>query len=71
MNATEKVPIYISQELYNKIRNRVKLSQGEFRDVGEYIEFILNEVVKEQIGHVYTPQEEEEIKSRLRKLGYL
>lgn len=67
----EKVPVYISQELYNRIRSRVKLSQGKFQDVEGYIEFILNEVAEEQIDHIYTPQEEEKIKRRLKKLGYL
>jgi len=70
---TDKVPVQISRKLYNKIKNRVELSQGEFKNIEEYIEFVLSEVVKEEgePEQVYTPQKEEEIKKRLRSLGYL
>lgn len=68
---SEEVAIRISRELYNKIKNRVELSQGEFKNVEEYVEFVLSEVVKESDRERYTPEEEEEIKERLRRLGYL
>jgi len=70
---SRKAPVQISRKLYNKIKIRVELSQGEFRNVDEYVEFVLGEVVKEdsEPEQVYTPQEEEEIKKRLRSLGYL
>lgn len=68
---TEEVIIRISRELYNKIKNRIELSQGEFKNVEEYVEFVLSEVVKESDRERYTPEEEEEIKERLRRLGYL
>ena len=69
----DKIPIYISKTLYEKIRERVEQSQGEFNSVEDYIEFVLNEVVREEKEEkeVYTPEEEEEIKRRLRSLGYL
>ena len=69
----DKIPIYISKVLYEKIKERVKQSQGEFNSVEDYIEFVLNEVVREEEEEkeVYTPEEEEEIKRRLRSLGYL
>ncbi len=67
-----KVPVYISQQLYEKIKARVEASNGEFKNVEEYVEFVLQEVVKEEEPEeVYTPEEEEEIKRRLRSLGYL
>ena len=39
----------------------------------KYIEFVLNEIAKEdeETQTAYTPEEEEEIKKRLKKLGYL
>ena len=69
---TEKVTIDISRVLYDKIRNRVEYSQGEFRDVEEYVDFVLRNVVNDEseVEQVYTPQEEEEIKKRLKSLGY-
>lgn len=68
----EKISIRISRILYDKIKNRVEFSQGEFRDVEEYVEFVLSKVVNEvrEADQVYTPQEEEEIKKRLKSLGY-
>lgn len=69
---TEKVSIGISRVLYDKIKHRVSFSQGEFRNVEEYVEFVLSNVVEEDRGskQIYTPQEEEEIKKRLKSLGY-
>jgi len=67
-----KVPVYISQHLYEKIKARVEASSGEFKNVEEYVEFVLEEVVKEEEPEqVYSPEEEEEIKRRLKSLGYL
>jgi hypothetical protein len=67
----DKVPIYISKKLYNEIKKRVEESQDAFKSVEEYIEFVLNEVVKEEEELSYSLEEEEEIKRRLKSLGYL
>ncbi len=68
----ETVPVHISRSLYEKIAAKVKESSGEFKNVEEYVEFVLSEVVKEEgEENVFTPEEEEEIKKRLRALGYL
>ncbi len=67
----EKKPIYISKELYEEIRKKVRESQNQFQNVEEYVEFVLKEILKEEPQNVYTPEEEEEIKKRLRSLGYL
>jgi hypothetical protein len=66
----DKVPIYISKKLYNEIKKRVEESQDAFKSIEEYVEFVLNEVVKEE-ELSYSPEEEEEIKRRLKSLGYL
>lgn len=66
-----KVSILISKGLYEKVRKEVEQSQGEFRSVEDYVEFVLNELLKEEEESAYTPEEEEEIKKRLRALGYL
>jgi hypothetical protein len=69
------MPVLLSKELYTKVENRVKLSNGEFNSVEDYITFILTEVVKEEqdplTDNVYTKEEDEEIKDRLRNLGYI
>lgn len=75
-NATSTaVPIMISKDLYTIIENRVKLSNGEFKNIEDYLTFILTEVVKEehdsQTHDVYTKEEDEEIKDRLKNLGYI
>ena len=68
----EYVAVKIPKSLYDEILKRVKESGGEFKDAEEYVTFVLSEVVKEdEEENVYTPEEEEEIKRRLRQLGYL
>jgi len=70
----EYVGVNIPKKLYEEIKNRVNESQGQFRNVNEYVEFVLTQVVKEEEEEhepTYTPEEEEEIKKRLKKLGYL
>jgi Arc/MetJ-type ribon-helix-helix transcriptional regulator len=65
----EKATVRISLELYNKIREKVKLSQGDFNSPEEYIEFMLREILDENANSIHIPQEE--IKRRLKRLGYI
>ena len=67
----DKVTIEISREVFEKLKKVVEESGGEFKSVNELAEFILREAVSEEEESVYTPEEEEEIKRRLRSLGYL
>ncbi len=67
----EKISVEIPRELYDKIKKEY-VESGEFKSVGEFIKFVLKEVLSEEEQEsVYTPEEEEEIKRRLRSLGYL
>ena len=73
---TEFVSIKISKDLYAKVENRVKMSNEEFKNVEDYVTFLLTEVVSEADsqntdGNAYTKEEEEEIKGRLKNLGYI
>ena len=73
---TEFVSIKISKELYERVQNRVKMSNDEFKNVEDYVTFLLTEVVSESDsqnadGNAYTKEEEEEIKGRLKNLGYI
>lgn len=75
-SSAQSVSIKISKELYDKVQNRVKMSNEEFKSVEEYITFLLTEVVSEveaqgTDGNAYTKEEEEEIKGRLKNLGYI
>ena len=76
-----KVQVSISKRLVDEIQRHVVESGGEFKTVEEFIEFVLTEVLREEepseaLGEEepeqgYTPEEEEEIKERLRRLGYI
>ncbi len=72
----------IPDEIYEKIARRVKSSK--FESVDEYVAYVLEQLieklegVKECVdekgdgeGGVYTRDDEEEIKKRLKSLGYL
>ena len=69
----EKVAIEIPRRLYEQIKKHVEESGGEFKSVEEFVVFVLEEVLREEeeAESVFTPEEEEEIKRRLRALGYL
>ena len=68
----EKVAVEISKEIYDKVKKFIEDS-GEFKSVEEFVEFVLREVLEEEGAEeaVYSKEEEEEIKKRLRALGYL
>ncbi len=69
---SRKVLVNITKELVDEIQRRVNDSGGEFKTVEEYIEFVLTEILKEdEPEQAYTPEEEEEIKERLRRIGYI
>ena len=68
----EKVTIQISKKLFENIKKRVEESSGAFKSVEDFVEFVLREILSEEEEEpVYSPEEEEEIKKRLRSLGYL
>ena len=68
----DKVPVYISKSLYDKAKKYIE-EQGGFSSVEELVEFVLNEVLaeEEQPEQVFSKEEEEKVKERLRALGYL
>ena len=65
--------IEIKDEIYEEIKKRVEESE-EFKSVEEYVNFVLEEILKdeeEEAEMVYSEEEEEQVKERLRSLGYL
>jgi len=62
--------VILPAELYRRIEERVKATG--FGSVDEYAIFVLREVLKEEgEERAMSKEEEEEIKKRLRALGYL
>lgn len=72
----DKIQVSISKELYEKIKRRMLSKDSKFSSIEEYIEYLLlyaiNNVQKEQeLVQKLTNEEEEEIKERLKRLGYI
>jgi len=68
----ESKAVFLPVELYSKIEQRIAAT--EFRSVDEYVAFVLEEVLKEEgeeEDRAFSKEEEEQVKSRLRALGYL
>jgi hypothetical protein len=68
----EKVTLYISKSLYNEVEDSLKEKGGELTSVEDYVEFVLREFLTKRDGEkAHTKEDEELIKKRLRRLGYL
>ncbi len=70
--AKDMISVEIPVEIYKKIENRIK--DTEFTTVSEYVTFVLEEVLEsleEDEEEVFSKEDEEKIKERLRALGYL
>jgi len=68
----ESKAVSLSAELYGRIEERVTATG--FGSVDEYVIFVLEEVLKEEGeegGRALSKEDEEEVKNRLRALGYL
>ncbi|MCD6244995.1 MAG: CopG family transcriptional regulator [Candidatus Korarchaeota archaeon] len=62
--------IKIPRTLYEKAIRWIE-ENGGFSNVDELVQFLLREFISEEGEEVYSPEEEEEIKERLRRLGYI
>lgn len=71
---SKEISINLPEEVYQKLEERVKKT-NEFKSLEEYIVYVLKQVVEklseEEQEDVYSPEEEEEVKKRLKDLGYL
>jgi len=60
----------LPNDLYEKIEETIKGT--EFKSVEEYVIFVLEEVLKEdEEAEPLSPEEEAQVKERLKGLGYL
>jgi Arc/MetJ-type ribon-helix-helix transcriptional regulator len=66
-----KKTVYLSTELYNQIAERIKTAG--FNSVDEYVAFVMEEVLKddEDEAQAVSKEDEEEVKKRLKALGYI
>jgi hypothetical protein len=67
----DEFTIVVSGKLFEKLKEKVSYSNGEFKTIREYVEFILEEVLDEDSFQVFDLEDEEKIKERLKKLGYI
>ncbi|RKY97467.1 MAG: CopG family transcriptional regulator [Candidatus Hydrothermota bacterium] len=70
-HSTEFTDIPVPTHIVEKIKKRI---QGtEFETVSDYIAYVLREVLEEteEEEGVYSKEDEEKVKERLRALGYL
>jgi len=63
------VQIKIPKRLYERILREIK--DTEFKSAEDFIIYVLEQVLEEEEESVYSKEEEEAIKERLRSLGYL
>ncbi len=62
--------IKIPKEIIRKIEERIQ--DTEFESVDEYAAFVLEEVIKDDEEEVvFSEEDEQKVKERLRALGYL
>ncbi len=73
MSGQEEKTVTIPTKLYEKIESRIR--DTEFSSVSEYVTYVLTEVLaaieEDEDVEVFTEEEEEKVKERLRALGYL
>jgi len=65
----QKKAVFLPDDLYEKIVERV--NNTEFNSVDEYVIFVLEEVLKDEDEPALSEEDEEEVKKRLKALGYL
>ncbi len=64
---SDKVDVKVNKELYDKVKE--KITGTSITTVEEYIELLLENEFPEETE--YTAEEEELIRERLRRLGYI
>jgi hypothetical protein len=65
----QKKSITISKQLYELIKR--KINNNSFKTVDNYVEHVLGQVLQAESTEDIDPKEEQEIKKRLERLGYL
>ena len=65
------IEIKLSRKLYEEVLKNAK--EAGFNDLNEFLIFILEQLTSEEEtgGEVFSKEEEEKVKERLRALGYI
>ena len=83
MNKMAETEVKIPKNIADRLQKRVDESNGEFKTIEEYVNYILEQVAErlDAENHetnnddgneeVYSEEDEEKVKERLRALGYL
>ena len=71
MADSEKAAVRVSRDLYEQISRKVRESGGEFKDVEEYVDFVFRELLSGEESAGLRREDEEQIKDRLKSLGYI
>ena len=66
---SKNIKIKVSDELYEKISQRA--GKTGFKKIDNYVTSLIEDVFKEEHSEKYSKEEEEEIKNRLKSLGYI
>jgi len=73
MSERKHTTITIPKPLYDKIKDRIK--DTGFSSVSSYVTYVLRQVIsgfeEEEKGEVFTKEDEEKVKKRLKALGYI
>ena len=65
----KKIKIKVSDDLYEKISARA--AKAGFKSIDNFVASLIEDVFKEDHVENYSKEEEEEIKNRLKSLGYI
>ena len=70
MSAKGGVAVVLPEDLHEKIR--MKIRGTEFESVESYVLYVLREVLSDEVpSQTYSKEEQEQIETRLKSLGYL
>jgi hypothetical protein len=67
----ESKAVFIPGELYDRVKKRAEAA--DFNSIDEYVIFVLSELLTDEEGEEKTlsTEQEEEVKKRLKGLGYM
>ncbi len=67
---TVSIELKLPRKTYEKILEKAR--EAGFNDINEFLEFVLEQLIEEEEETpVFSKEDEEKIKERLRSLGYL
>ena len=65
----KKIKIKVTQDIYEKLKR--KAHDSSFKNLENYVLSVIQDHVKEDHVDKYSPEEEAQIKERLKSLGYI